>query len=221
MTAFGFGHHKYPSRALRGDGSGKVNDEIRLLKLYPRGTESKVAVEFIIQELGGALAHPYKALSYTWGTSLADTALEVNSTIYLPTQNLYDALWHMSGSIQEFIFLWVDATCIDQSNEGEVSQQIGLMRQIYEGATETIIWLGHADDGCELAFSLIPGVSNLSKDICSTLEVKDSPESVDATYLNGWYFLEYFFDELQRDRRTKTGKSPCSRHKLAKINNWT
>ena len=207
MTAFGFGHHKYPSRALRGDGSGQLNDEIRLLKLHPREKQSKITVEFVIQELGDTLEHPYKALSYTWGTSLADTALEVNSTTYTPTQNLYDALWHISGSNHGFILLWVDAICINQSNEAEVSQQIGLMRQIYEGATETIIWLGHADDSCELAFSLIPGVSNLSKDICSTLEVKDSPESLEATYLTGWYFLEYFFDELQHDRRTKTSKS--------------
>ena len=105
MAAFGFGHHKYPSRALRGHVSGQGNDEIRLLRLHPRGKEPKVAVELVIQELGGTMAHPYRALSYTWGASLADTALEVNSVIYTPTRNLYDALWHISGSIHEFVLL--------------------------------------------------------------------------------------------------------------------
>jgi Heterokaryon incompatibility protein (HET)/Ankyrin repeats (3 copies) len=41
--------------------------------------------------------------------------------------------------------IWIDAICIDQSNDLERGHQVGLMRKIYEAAQCVSIWLGPAD----------------------------------------------------------------------------
>lgn len=39
-------------------------------------------------------------------------------------------------------WLWIDAICINQKDDEEKSSQVGIMRQIYERAFQTIVWLG-------------------------------------------------------------------------------
>jgi hypothetical protein len=38
--------------------------------------------------------------------------------------------------------LWIDAVCINQQDVTERSEQVKMMREIYERATEVIVWLG-------------------------------------------------------------------------------
>jgi hypothetical protein len=53
--------------------------------------------------------------------------------------------------------MWIDAICINQANATERTQQVELMRVIYECTSEVIVWLGDAapvegdelwDDSC-------------------------------------------------------------------------
>lgn len=39
-------------------------------------------------------------------------------------------------------WLWVDAICIDQSNDEERASQVSRMGRIYSSASETVAWLG-------------------------------------------------------------------------------
>ena len=68
------------------------------------------------------------------------------------TQNLHDALRRLTnghGGKQRLVakrdFLWVDAICIDQSNITERSQQVPLMRKLYEQAQKVYVWLGEPE----------------------------------------------------------------------------
>ncbi|PQE31169.1 heterokaryon incompatibility protein [Rutstroemia sp. NJR-2017a WRK4] len=89
-------------------------------------------------------APPYVALSYTWGDPKDTLPIYVNNTLMQVTRNLHSALLHLgldSGKI-----LWVDAVCIDQQNNMEKSEQVQLMREIYQRAMHVTVWLGPADD---------------------------------------------------------------------------
>ena len=56
--------------------------------------------------------------------------------------NLYNALRQIPG--QEGQFWWIDAICIDQSNDIERSVQVNLMAEIFGNAERVIVWLGKA-----------------------------------------------------------------------------
>ncbi|KAK7558755.1 heterokaryon incompatibility protein-domain-containing protein [Phyllosticta citricarpa] len=66
------------------------------------------------------------------------------------TANLEIALQQLARNLydkrEKLLDLWVDAICIDQANASEKTQQVSLMDQIYNNATQTIFWLGTASD---------------------------------------------------------------------------
>jgi hypothetical protein len=51
--------------------------------------------------------------------------------------------------------LWIDAICIDQTNQKEKEYQIQFMAQIYSQATHVIVWLGETAESSELALEEI------------------------------------------------------------------
>jgi hypothetical protein len=59
-------------------------------------------------------------------------------------QNLYSALEHLRDE-KTVRVIWIDALCIDQSDNEEKSWQVQLMREIYQCAISVFIWLGPAD----------------------------------------------------------------------------
>ncbi|KAI0153737.1 heterokaryon incompatibility protein-domain-containing protein [Pestalotiopsis sp. NC0098] len=89
----------------------------------------------------------YMALSYVWGkdhTSSCKMIVQDGHIMIRP--NLDSALRHLRRR-NAIITLWVDALCIDQSNVQERNHQVQHMRQIYETAEETIVYLGPQDGG--------------------------------------------------------------------------
>ncbi len=55
---------------------------------------------------------------------------------------------------------WVDAICIDQSNENERSRQVEIMQKIYTGAKCVIVWLGETSAQDSLAISSLQQLRN-------------------------------------------------------------
>jgi hypothetical protein len=51
-----------------------------------------------------------------------------------------------SRTDDEAILLWIDAICIDQENNQERESQVLLMKQIFDHARETIVWLGEGQE---------------------------------------------------------------------------
>ena len=100
-------------------------------------------------------APPYKALSYTWGKP-SDPRYEIiiNGRPFEVRENLYFAIEHLAN-IGEPVTIWIDAICIDQENVEERNHQVGIMRKIYQRATQVICWLGPAYEESQLAFRLL------------------------------------------------------------------
>ncbi|KAF2741727.1 heterokaryon incompatibility, partial [Sporormia fimetaria CBS 119925] len=82
----------------------------------------------------------YAALSYVWG-SPGDDQLLCQGKLLPITRNCYSAIWHLRKKLGSF-FIWVDAVCIDQTNDKEKEQQMALMEKIYANAKNVYIWLG-------------------------------------------------------------------------------
>lgn len=122
--------------------------EFRLLALHPRASHDEyIYISITTHKL--AAPPPYEALSYVWGAFIRDDpyyiligeeeGLEVSP-------NLFRILYKLSLHGKERV-MWIDAICIDQNDLDERSSQVQLMRDIYEQATRTIVFLGEETVG--------------------------------------------------------------------------
>jgi hypothetical protein len=113
----------------------------------------------------------YKALSYTWGPSVAAASREVDPdkrwpikidrSICFVRENLYDCLSHFSLNSEWQGNFWIDAICINQANNDERNKQVNMMAQIYQSACVVVMWLGREDEETERACS---GLTLLSQE---------------------------------------------------------
>jgi hypothetical protein len=94
----------------------------------------------------------YDALSYTWGTMNPDHQIICNDLPFPVTANLYSALVALRSSIEP-VDIWVDALCINQTDNQERSQQVRQMLDIYKNARSVIVWLGAASENSNLAMA--------------------------------------------------------------------
>jgi hypothetical protein len=147
----------------------------------------------------------YQALSYVWGKDdatheifLHDIELPLNSMP--PTEfyrlamvqakprhfyvrsNLYKALKRLRSEEIDLWF-WIDAICINQTDNVEKSHQLPKMLDIYSNAWNVCIWIGEHDED-EVAIhplDFIPDIVNLKK-----LDRMVSGEERDQKTLKSW-----------------------------------
>lgn len=173
----------------------KHTDSIRLLILHPAEDISPIHIslsEVRLQDTG-----PYKALSYTLatedGNSERSSEIRCGGASIWVTKNCEAALRRIR-SLDSERTLWVDAICINQRSDKERGHQVGNMRDIYNNATQTLIWLGEAskrrDPETDLPFSTIfleflsrlgPEIRNLDgrhRDPASSLLYQKSLEEI-------------------------------------------
>lgn len=142
----------------------KLN-EIRLIILGPRRKRSKEKPEIIRCEIVHvpfsmkAALRPYKAVSYCWGDPEATHRILLARTIHHVSKNLNSFLLRQRDECSTKQYLWIDALCINQADETEKEEQIGLMRSIYSDAAGLLIWLGEADSQSEKAMDVIDNLA--------------------------------------------------------------
>ncbi|KAH7072421.1 heterokaryon incompatibility protein-domain-containing protein [Paraphoma chrysanthemicola] len=122
---------------------------IRLLDLLPGKDSDPLQCNLIHTSLDGSI--PYEALSYVWGDPSTTEPVMCCGKPCQITLNLAAALRSLR-STEASRMLWVDALCINQSNNGERSHQVQLMGDIFAKADSVTAWLGedHSNAG-ELA----------------------------------------------------------------------
>ncbi|RFN45505.1 hypothetical protein FIE12Z_10268 [Fusarium flagelliforme] len=92
----------------------------------------------------------YNALSYTWGPPRnvedpenSSVTILFNGQLCEVQPNLHDALLELQATCPETP-IWIDALCINQSNQVERSAQVSVMNEIYGSAAHVVVWLGKA-----------------------------------------------------------------------------
>jgi hypothetical protein len=172
--------------------------EIRLLRLRSRSSTSKtpsiqavkdvtICCDLYPVTIREARDRGYEALSYTWGSPADPLTILVNETKVPVTRNLHAALEHLREETDEII-LWVDALCINQIDDVEKSEQVSMMKEIYEYAKNTRVWLGPADDTSDDIMAQLTEIGKAVMDRgaydlfikMAVLSIKDTPAAGQA-----------------------------------------
>ncbi|KAK5727467.1 hypothetical protein LTR15_003363 [Elasticomyces elasticus] len=126
--------------------------QFRLLRLF--ATEKHDDIRCCLRTFTAASPDcpSYRAVSYAWGPRTSTTPICISSQgnalqrettheCHLHSQNLFDLL-NQLRSEQSDCWLWIDALCINQDDNGERSQQVKLMGEIFRAANTVLAWLG-------------------------------------------------------------------------------
>ena len=130
-------------------------DEIRLFSFdvdQPRDCAIDTPLNITFHTVSLSSRPQYRALSYFWGNEHTGAVFCNGSKIEI-TQNCLTALHRIrtryvddntdpSSSDAKRVFFWVDAICINQSNDDEKAGQMKLMGRIYSDAMEAVAYIG-------------------------------------------------------------------------------
>jgi hypothetical protein len=97
---------------------------------------------------------PYIALSYVWGDPKDKRPILLDGRSLFLTVNLFEALQHIRDENRP-IMAWVDAICINQDDNDERSQQVQMMKVIFEAAECVIAWIGPSYNDSDIAMEYI------------------------------------------------------------------
>ncbi|EAT82438.1 hypothetical protein SNOG_10103 [Parastagonospora nodorum SN15] len=157
----------------------RESDTIRLLRLLPSEVDkAEIRVELLEYDLRHSQQslhsyeafsyflrhsqqsrHSYEALSYVWGGLETTQSILIGDEELRITSNLHAALLRLRDVTFPRI-LWVDAVCINQSDDPEKELQIQSMAMIYGFAKRTIVWLGEETEGSDIALEAIRFAGN-------------------------------------------------------------
>ncbi|KAF2769619.1 HET-domain-containing protein, partial [Teratosphaeria nubilosa] len=124
--------------------------QIRVLRIEPGVAESPLHCRLEVINLlpdeeeapDSAARRSYEAISYCWGSG------EIRETIFLNDQAGFKLSMHLLNALYRLRrpldtrYVWIDAICINQSDDAERSSQVDQMYQIFGQARHVIIWLG-------------------------------------------------------------------------------
>jgi hypothetical protein len=132
--------------------------EIRLIKILPGSWGDPISCELVYLLLDDR--PKYVALSYAWGDPTETQPVTLNGQVYHITKSLFTGLRRLRYMIPvadedpetfitdklESFYLWADAICINQEDEGEKSTQVTRMSDIYSLAGRVYAWLGENEE---------------------------------------------------------------------------
>jgi hypothetical protein len=182
---FGMSGFKYEKEL----GSG----EFRLLRLF-KGDEDLIHCELFDSKLGlPGQTQDYAALSYTWGSKSTPCDIIMNGSKIKVTKNVCLALRDLRLKEKDR-FLWIDALCINQSNEKEKSHQVQQMGLIYRNAERVMIWLGQATYETDYFMKF---AQQLGRECVNY--VSDNHEKLDSQWTDTWALIVQDLRNSQRD----------------------
>jgi hypothetical protein len=130
---------------------------IRLLRLLPGTSDDEIHVELFTTGLKNA--PPYESISYCWGDpDDQEDIICLGQTMYI-TKSLSSG-FKCFRYPEKARVLWVDAVCINQSDDKEKGLQVNMMGDVYDRATRVLVWLGEASNhDAEKAFRLLRAIN--------------------------------------------------------------
>ena len=128
--------------------------ELRLIKLRP-GQENDRLIGRVIT-VDKASAPRYVALSYAWGPPCEegqDPQFILLDDIPIELRPNLDSAMRALRRLDQDLYIWIDALCIDQHDMKERNLQKPLMANIYRLSDSVAVWLGETTSYGKVAFS--------------------------------------------------------------------
>lgn len=135
--------------------------EIRIVTLLAGRSEEPL--ECTLQTVPLNDPGSYEALSYTWGDASQKCRITTDHHEQWITASLDCALRHLRSPVASRR-LWIDSVCINQTDKVERRHQVQLMRQIYQGASLVLAWLGPEGKGSDSGMNLIQKLARSAED---------------------------------------------------------
>lgn len=157
--------------------------EIRLLILSPGKGGDQVTCRLMPITL--ANTSEFEALSYVWGAPQPAGSISCGEKTVPVGPNLHSALRNLRHPSEERA-LWVDALCINQTDDVEKSQQLPLMGDIYQNASRVLIWLGEPTEATQNA---LPALREVSKYLKKTIWLHT--DSFAGSFARAWLFNRF------------------------------
>lgn len=127
-------------------------DEFRVLKLSSALQGGFIQCKLLKRPIG----KKHVCLSYTWGPEDAKRQeILINGRKFKVRQNLFDFLDVARTMLPSNSWLWIDAICIDQTNDSEKIHEIRRMPRLFGNAKYVISWLGKGDDDAARAVNFL------------------------------------------------------------------
>ncbi|EHK44775.1 uncharacterized protein TrAtP1_002897 [Trichoderma atroviride] len=139
--------------------------EIRLVRILSAGESTcDISLELrhaFIDEIS------FAALSYVWGDVKNPIEVSINASSCMIGHNLFTALRQLFDNGNHG-WLWIDALCIQQSDQEEKTYQVKQMRTIFSHAERVFSWLGpgtsSTDKAIEFASRIGPRALSFGSD---------------------------------------------------------
>lgn len=160
--------------------------EIRLLRVRPR-CDGKITLSLLACSL---ISEPaYVAVSYCWTERPRTQKILLEGCPFFVRPNLYDYLEVLSAE-QESSLIFIDALCINQTDEEEIVAQIRLMRTIYSNSREVVAWMGMGSPDDSITDAEMPRLERACANEGFLMEVFKG-KSEDFLYLKVAFFCTF------------------------------
>jgi hypothetical protein len=147
--------------------------------------------------------HPqkYTAVSYTWGAPEFSERLVLSGPAnelgyYLKITTRVRVMLEHFRKRHKRLYLWIDAICLNQSDDAEKAQHIPLMGEIYHQAHKSYFWLG-LEDGFEAAivFTYFRLLAITDSTPSATSMETNSTDQIQRFLKLAWFFRRWILQE--------------------------
>lgn len=144
----------------------------RLLHLLPGSGRDVIRCRLVGSSLDQE-SSKYEALSYVWGDNSVRTPILIDGAKLRIGNNLRHALLDLRLPNATRV-IWADAICINQEDAAERVSQVAMMRDIYQKALQTVVWLGGSAEAAK-AESAFTNIQILYDDLMDLKKNPDKP----------------------------------------------
>ena len=162
-----------------------------------------------LQEVALDSACRFRAISYFWGDSALTHSIKCDDQKMPITGNVAQLLSaDVFHTLDEYLPVWIDAICINQSDNAEKADQVAIMHRIYSMAEEVLVWLGPPTHNSDLAMNVLGdlgkkpelksygNIEALTAEAQRLLQLPGVQEALGSFFIRPWFQRLWVIQEL-------------------------
>ncbi|KAH8759828.1 heterokaryon incompatibility protein-domain-containing protein [Diaporthe sp. PMI_573] len=188
--------------------------QIRLIILARGDIDSPIRCSYRVVDLDDENLS-YETLSYVWNDGAGTEPILVDGKAVSVTRSLFGALEQLRVGCERT--LWIDAICINQSDNAEKTRQVNMMGRIYSQCSQCNVWMGPLGETSSLdASHAIDTVAWIAGDMADPPAFLDdlsqrrrAAEALNVLVTNPWWTRIWTVQEAILPSRCFVYWGPC------------